>query len=270
MHESRILAASPSRLYMRQLVETEAFQRLIVAVIVINAITLGLETSPAVMNLAGDLLHTLDQIALLIFVLELSLKLYAYGRGFFRSGWNIFDLVIVGIALIPAAGSLSVLRALRILRVARLFSAIPSMRLIIEALIGAIPGMGSIILVLALIFYICAVLATRLFGASFPEMFGTLGLTALTLFQLMTLDGWNGDIVSPVMEIYPWAWVFFIPFIVITAFAVLNLFIGVLLNNIESHQEERAVARDEALHQLVAELTTEVRSLRAELAQKKD
>lgn len=269
MHESLVLSARPLRLRVRHLVEMEAFQRFIVVVIIINAITLGLETSPAVMSVAGDWLHLLDRIALIIFVIELGLKLYAYGRSFFRSGWNIFDLTIIGIALLPTAGSLGVLRALRILRVGRLFSAVPSMRLIIEALVGAIPGMGSIILVLMLIFYICAVLATRLFGEAFPDQFGNLPITALTLFQLMTLDGWNGDIVRPVMEVHPWAWVFFIPFIVITAFAVLNLFIGVLLNNIESHQEERAVARDEALHQLVADLTNEVRGLREELGSKR-
>ncbi|PDW01785.1 ion transporter [Candidatus Viridilinea mediisalina] len=245
------------------LVEAPSFQRFIILVIVINALTLGLETSATIMAQVGPWLHMLDRIALAIFVLELGLKLWAYGWKFFRSGWNIFDFVIVSIALIPAVGALSVLRALRILRVLRLFSVVPSLRLIIGALIGAIPGMASILIILSLIFYVSAVLATQLFGNEFSEYFGSLGISALTLFQLMTLDSWSGDVVRPILEVYPFAWLFFIPFIVISAFAVLNLFIGVLISNIEAEHQARQDEHDQRLEAKLDQLSADVAEMRA-------
>ncbi len=252
----------------RGITESLAFQRFIVAVIIVNAVTLGLETSDAVMGAFGGLLVAIDRTALAIFVVEIALKLVAQGWRFFKSGWNLFDVAIVAVSLIPATGGLSVLRALRILRIGRIFSAVPSMRVIVEALVGAIPGMTSIILVLALILYISAVLVTKLFGSAFPEQFGSLDASLLTLFQLMTLDGWNGDIVQPVMEVYPYAWLFFIPFIVVSAFAVLNLFIGVLMSNIEAQQEQREVERDEALRRAVEQMAAEMSEIRALLRER--
>lgn len=245
------------------LVEAPYFQRFIVVVIVINAITLGLETSPAMVAQMGSLLNILDRVALAIFVFELGLKLWAYGWQFFRSGWNIFDFVIVSIALIPAVGAFSVLRALRVLRVLRLFSAVPSLRMIIGALIGAIPGMASILIILSLIFYVSAVLATQLFGNEFSEYFGSLGISALTLFQLMTLDSWSGDVVRPILQVYPFAWLFFIPFIVISAFAVLNLFIGVLISNIEAEHQARQDEHDQLLEEKLDRLAADVAEVRA-------
>lgn len=255
-------ARSRARELARQITESLAFQRFIIAVIIVNAVTLGLETSDAAMAAFGGLLLAIDRTALAIFIVEIALKLVAQGRRFFTIGWNLFDLAIVAVSLIPASGGLSVLRALRILRVGRIFSAVPSMRVIVEALVGAIPGMTSIILVLALIFYISAVLVTKLFGGAFPEQFGTLDVSLLTLFQLMTLDGWNGDIVQPVMAVYPWSWLFFIPFIIVSAFAVLNLFIGVLMSNIEAQQEQREVERDEALRRAVEQMAAEMGEIR--------
>lgn len=263
MTEQSLRGALTLRDSARRLVEAPLFQRFIVAVILVNAVTLGLETSDQVMGVAGALLVVIDHLALAIFSLEIGLKLLAYGRRFFASGWNLFDLAIVAIALFPAAGGLSVLRALRILRAMRLFSAVPSLRVIVQALIGAIPGMSSIILILTLLFYISAVLSTKLFGDQFPEQFGSLTISMLTLFQLMTLDGWSGEIVRPVLAVYPWSWLFFIPFIVITAFAVLNLFIGVLMSNIEAQQEEREVERDEALQRTIASMAEDLAEVRA-------
>jgi voltage-gated sodium channel len=251
-----------ARLVARTLTEAPGFQQFIVGVIVLNAITLGLETTPLATGPLSALLVAIDRAALTIFSVEIALKLLAQGRRFFSSGWNLFDLAIVSLSLAPATGGLSVLRALRVLRIARIFSAVPSLRIIVEALVGAIPAMSSIVLVLGLIFYLGAVLAVKLFGAQFPELFGTLPLAMLSLFQLMTLDGWNGDIVTPVLGVYPWSWLFFIPFIFVTAFAVLNLFIGVLMSNIEAQQEEREVARDETLHRMVIELGTELAEIR--------
>jgi len=223
-------------------VEGAPMQRCIIVIIVLNAITLGLETSPTVMATAGDLLHLLDRIFLTAFVLELAAKLVAHGRSFFRNPWNDFDFVIVSIALVPTAGPLSILRALRVLRVFRLLSAVPKMRLVVAALLGAIPGISSVILLMSVIFYVFSVLATNLFGASFPEWFGSVGASTYTLFQIMTLESWSMGIVRPVMEVYPFAWAFFIPFIFIATFTMLNLFIGIIVGAMQSHALEEATS----------------------------
>jgi voltage-gated sodium channel len=227
----------------------------IIAVIVFNAIILGLETSGTVMASFGPLILALDRACLAIFVIEIGLKLVALGPRFFRSGWNLFDFVIVGIALVPAAQGLSVLRALRILRVLRILSVVPSLRRVVEGLMTALPGMGSVFLLMSIIFYIGAVMATKLFSASFPEWFGTLGHSLYTLFQIMTLESWSMGIVRPVLEVYPLAWAFFVPFIMVTTFAVVNLIVGLVVNSMQdAHAEESNAAtdkyRDEVLERL--------------------
>ncbi|MFP7672357.1 ion transporter [Marivita sp. S0852] len=229
----------------------------IIGVIVFNAVLLGMETSDAAMALAGPLIIFLDQLCLAIFVVEIGLKLFAQGWRFFRSGWNLFDFVIVGIALVPATQGFSVLRALRILRVLRVISATPRLRRVVEGFITALPGMGSVFLLMALIFYIGAVMATKLFGATFPDWFGGLGLSAYSLFQIMTLESWSMGIVRPVMEVYPWAWAFFVPFIMVTTFAVVNLLVGLIVNSMqdahaEESNEKTDAYRDEVLHRLEA------------------
>ncbi|MCB1720735.1 MAG: ion transporter [Rhodospirillales bacterium] len=213
-------------------IENKTFTNFIIAIIIANAAVLGLETDASVMTRYSDVLVRLDEIALAIFVVELMLKLFVYRLDFFRQGWNVFDFVIVGIALIPASGPLAILRALRILRVLRLVSVVPSMRRVIAALLHSIPGMASIMAVLLIIFYVASVLSTKLFGQTeeFAMFFGTIGASMYTLFQIMTLEGWSEEIVRPVMEVYPYAWVFFIPFIITTSFAVLNLFIGIIVD----------------------------------------
>jgi voltage-gated sodium channel len=257
---------------LRAFVESRGFNLTITTVIVINAIVLGLETSPAVMAAAGPLLLAIDTAALWIFTLEIGLKIWLDRARFFRGGWNLFDFVIVTIAWVPATGALSVLRALRIMRVLRLISVVPQMRAVVGALFNALPGMGSIVAVLALIFYVAAVMATKLFGAAFPDWFGSIGASMYSLFQIMTLESWSMGIVRPVMEVYPGAWAFFVPFIVITSFSVLNLFIALIVNSMQSLQaetkntlrEEAVVAHDERelLLQRIDRLTNEVRHLR--------
>ena len=244
---------------VRQLVETRAFERFIVAVIVINALGLGLETSPAIMGRFGPVIAALDRIALGIFVVELALKLFAYGWRFFRNGWNVFDLAIVTAALLPSSGAFSVLRALRILRALRLVSVVPSMRRVIVGLFSAIPSIGTVIVMLLLLFYISAVMATKLFGGEFPEWFGNLGASLYSLFQIMTLESWSMGIVRPVMEVYPYAWAFFVPFILLTSFIVLNLFIGVIVNAMAEATEDEA-------HDEREEILRELRGLREDIA----
>ena len=257
------------------IVESRAFSTLITVVIVINAISLGLETSAAAMAAIGPWLRAIDTAALWIFTLELTMKLVAWRGRFFRSGWNLFDLAIVAIAWLPAAGPLAVLRALRIMRVLRLVSVVPQMRAVVGALLRALPGMGSIVAVLLLVFYVAAVMATGLFGTEFPDWFGSVGASMYSLFQIMTLESWSMGIVRPVMEVYPQAWLFFVPFIVATSFTVLNLFIALIVNSMqtlqsetqESLRAEAVVAHDEreALGRQLETLTAEVTALRRRL-----
>ena len=232
---------SNSRAMLVKLIESQTFTSAIITLILINAVTLGMETSAGLMAEYGSILLAIDLVILIIFTAEIALKLYAYRLDFFRSGWNIFDLAIVAIAWIPASGTFALLRALRILRVLRLLSVSPQLRRVISAVGKSIPGMMSVISVLAIIFYISSVLATKLFGEhpdpQMQEWFGTIGASAYTLFQIMTLESWSMGVVRPVMEHYPWAWAFFIPFIFVTSFAVLNLFIGIIVDAMQSGQE---------------------------------
>ena len=254
-----------------RLVETNAFTNFVTVVVVVNAVTLGLETWPAAMDRFGPILLFLDSLALSIFVVEIGLKLFAYGPRFFTRGWNVFDFIIVAIALIPSAGALSVLRTLRILRALRLLSVVPQMRAVVGALLAAVPGMGAIVAVLLLVFYIAAVMATKLFAATFPAWFGSVPSSMYTLFQIMTLESWSMGIVRPVMEVHTWSWIFFVPFIIVTSFAVLNLFIALIVDSMQAmhafEDQESANLKEQAAHSEREALMAELQAVRAELAQ---
>ena len=247
---------------LQRFIESATVRNAIVAVIIANAAVLGLETSDTVMASAGTLLKALDKIALAIFVVEILIKLLVYRPRFFRDPWNLFDFAIIAVSLAPTGDGLSVLRALRILRALRLISAVPRMRLVTQALLEAIPSMGSVVALLTLIFYIAAVMATKLFGEDFDAWFGTVGRSAYSLFQIMTLESWSMGIVRPVMEAFPWAWAFFVPFILITSFTVLNLFIAIIVNAMH----EAAAEEEKAQEGQMAEMLEEMRALRAEMA----
>ena len=242
-----------SRARVAAFLELPRVSNFIVGVIIFNSIVLGLETSAPIMDRAGPLILALDAACLAIFCVEIAAKLYAYGLRFFRSGWNVFDLVIVAIALVPAAGAFSVLRAMRILRLLRLLSAAPRLRRVIEAFLNALPSMGSVFLLIAMMFYIGSVMATKLFGAAFPDWFGTLGGSAYSLFQIMTLESWSMGIVRPVMEEFPFAWAFFVPFILLTTFTALNLIVGLIVNSLQDAHSEEEVAEREAYQDAVLE-----------------
>ncbi|MFC2967605.1 ion transporter [Acidimangrovimonas pyrenivorans] len=250
--------------------DTSLVRNGIIAVILVNAVLLGLETSAGAMAAAGRLIRGLDALCLAIFVAELGLKLFAQGPRFFRAGWNLFDFVIVGLSLVPGAQTLSVLRALRILRVLRVISVAPRLRRVVEGFVTALPGMGSVFLLMGLIFYIGSVMATKLFAEAFPDWFGTLGRSAYSLFQIMTLESWSMGIVRPVMAVYPWAWAFFVPFIMFTTFVVVNLLVGLIVNSMqEAHAEEdnqrtdayrdEVLARLEAIERRLAERAEDAR-----------
>lgn len=253
----------------RSLVAHPAFGPTVVTVIVLNAVTLGLETSPAVVEAVGGTLRYLDRVALTIFVAEIAIRLTAEGRRYWRDPWNVFDFGVVAIALLPASAAFSVLRALRILRVLRLVSVVPSMRRVVRGLLAAVPGMASIAALLVLILYVAAVMGTQLFAGVSPEHFGNLGVTLFTLFQTMTGEGWP-DIANDVMEEIPLAWIFFVVYILISSFAVLNLFIAVVVSAMEGEigaerrAEEAANAADEQIAN--REILAELRELRSEVA----
>jgi voltage-gated sodium channel len=262
-------AHDSARQRMLALVENPRAERLIIALIIINAITLGVETSPEIMASHGEVIHWLDRVILLVFVVELAIRIVGHGLRFFRDAWNVFDFLVIAVALAPAGAEYAVLRALRVLRVLRLLSIVPQMRRVVSALLAAIPGLSSIMLVLGLIFYVFAVMATNLFAAAFPDWFGDLGRTMFTLFQIMTLEGWSGDIARPVMEKFPYAWIFFVIFIMIATFTMLNLFIAIIVSAMQTqaHDEgNRAVAAVQVSTQTVDQYVhAELQQVRAEL-----
>ena len=256
------------RARLHRVLERKSVQRGIVALIVANAVLLGLETWPAAMTEAGALIVGLDRLILSVFVAEIGARLFVHGRSFWRDPWSVFDFAVVAIALYPASGPFAVLRALRVLRVLRLLSMVPSMRRVVGALLAAIPGLASIALVLSILYYVFAVIATSLFAGAFPEWFGSIGRSLYTLFQIMTLESWSMGIARPVMETFPYAWAFFIPFILVATFTMLNLFIAIIVNAMDrvSEQEHAAIAHlpeaEEGMRRELAALQREIRDLR--------
>ena len=244
-----------------------AVERALIALIVLNAVILGLETYPPVMERHGDWLRALDAVILGVFVVEIALRVAAHGRRFFIDPWSLFDFAVVGIALVPATGELAVLRTLRVLRVLRMLTLLPSMRRVVGGLVGAIPGLGSVVLLMVLIFYVSAVMATGLFGTNFPEWFGNLGESAYTLFQVMTLESWSMGIARPVIAAHPYAWIFFVLFILITSFTMLNLFIAVIIDATQSEAGVEASRHVDDQHVMTRE---EIGALRAEIRALRD
>lgn len=228
-------------------IESPGPRNTVIGLIVLNAALLGLATYDPVMAVAGQPVLLAENIIVGLFACEIAIRLFAQGPRFFRSGWNVFDFTIVAISLVPATGPFSILRALRILRVLRLLSTVKRLRVLIDALIVAIPSIGWIIFLLGMVFYIFGVMGTELFGERFPEWFGTLGRTLYTLFQVMTLESWSMGIARPVMDTYPLAWIYFVAFILVTALTILNLFIGLIVNTMQSaHWEDEEARRAES------------------------
>jgi voltage-gated sodium channel len=270
---------------LKGLVESERFQRFILGLIILNAITLGVDTLPGAQAAMGGFLEMVDHVVVTVFAIELALRLVAYRASFFKSGWNWFDLLVVCASLVPAAGAFSVLRLVRVIRLARLISMIPAMRVVVESLLHALPGIASVGMLLGLIMYVSAVLCVKLFGQVVPELFGHMGVALFSLLAVMTMDGWP-EVAKPVMKFYPWAWVFFIGYLVMTTFTVMNLFVGVVVSGMEdriaAQKEVRQRELEEELARQEAEkgeldsvlplpsdpaLLAEVKSLRAEMAE---
>ncbi len=244
------------------------FQNFIVTVIIVNAITLGLMTNIHIMSFCGGFLSILDNLALAIFTIELFLKIIYLKGKFFKDPWNIFDFLIVSISYVPSTAGLKVMRALRILRVFRLISTVPRLRIIVQGLINSLPSIGWIVALLFLVFYVFAVMATQLFGHSFPEWFGTFSNSLFTLFQIMTLESWAMGVARPVMEVYPYSFLFFVPFVMLSTFVILNVFVAIVVNGMSetkesSHLEENKPSNDQLTGS--EELKNELVILRAQI-----
>ncbi|WP_027671904.1 ion transporter [Rheinheimera baltica] len=265
MSNETVMPVLTLRQRCRKFIENNTVQRILLALILINAVILGMETMPEVMASAGQYLLALDKAILVVFVVEIAIRLFVHRLAFFKDGWSVFDFIVVGIALVPASGPFAVLRALRVLRVLRVLTFVPSMRKIVGALIQSLNGMLSIAMVLGLIYYVAAVMVTKLFGQEFPEWFGSLWLSLYTLFQIMTLESWSMGIARPVMAEFPYAWAFFVPFILIATFTMLNLFIAVIVNAVQSMHDEEHQAEHDADAATQQQLLTQMQLLQQEL-----
>ena len=266
MSETTTIVAQPLS-PLQQLVEHDWFKRAIVILIVINAVLLGVETVRELPANVLDAVFRINRTILGVFVIELILRIAAHRLAFFRDPWSVFDFVIVGAALIAPSGPFQVLRTLRVLRVLRLVSAVPSLRRVVDGLLSAVPGIASVLVLLILLLYVGSVMATLLFRDIAPGHFGHLGISLFSLFQVMTLEGWP-DIATEVMASQRWAWVFFVGYILLATFMVLNLVIGVVVSAIQSKIESEAPGQstaDPALVHELNELRREISELRKKL-----
>ena len=254
---------------IKSLVESKKFQNFIIVLIILNGITMGLETSKSVTQSFGSIIAFFDIFVITVFTIEVSLRIYAHRLSFFKDPWSLFDFFVVVISLIPTSGGFAVLRILRVLRLFRLITVVPQMRKIVAALISVIPGMLSIIGLMSLIFYVFAIMATNLYAQTFPQWFGTLGESFYTLFQIMTLESWSMGIVRPIMEQHPYAWSFFLPFIFIATFVMINLVVAIIVDAMAIlKEEEKDMIKD--VQDSEDELKTEVISLKNEIKELKE
>lgn len=251
------------------IIQSKIFQNFIIAVIILNGISMGLETSKDIMSVYGSIITTFDKAVITIFTIEIMMRIYVHRISFFKDGWSLFDFFIVAISLIPSSAGFEILRILRVLRLFRLITVVPQMRKIVIALVSVIPGMISIAGLLTLLFYIFAIMSVHLFGDTFPQWFGTLGESFYTLFQVMTLESWSMGIVRPIMEVHPYAWVFFVPFIFIVTFIMINLIIAIVvdaMNEIKDLDNSELISE---IHTNDDNTKDEIKKLRDEIAELK-
>lgn len=248
---------------LRQFVESAPFRGAVLGVILFNAVILGLQAMPVIDARFREGLHLLDAMIMWVFITEIALRIIAHGRRFFLGGWNIFDFVIiVGTALASTSG-LAAVRVLRVLRVLRVVSVFPRLRVVVTALLDSIPGIASVGLILILIIYIGAIIAHQLFGETHAAWFGNLFTSMFTLFEIMTLEGWP-DKAETIMETHPYAWVFFVGFILVTTFTLLNLFVAIVVSVLETEtdfQRDQRAREGEELRKDMRDLRKQVEAL---------
>ncbi len=246
---------------VEKLVESGVFQITVLTLIIVNAVILGADTFPGVKARFGDVLMFTDRVIIYAFVGEIILRILAEREAYIRNGWNVFDFVIVMISLLAATSGLAALRAFRVLRVLRVITVIPRMRLVVSAFLDSIPGIASVGVVLALIVYVFAVIAASLYGPDHPELFGNVFTAMYTLFQVMTLEGWP-DIAATVAETHTRSWIFFLTFVMIATFTMLNLFVGIVVRVVE--EDSDPVIDDLAASQQV--ISADLKALREDIA----
>lgn len=258
----------------RRLVSSRGFQNAILALIVANAILIGLETSPALWARYGDLFTALNLVVQVVFAFELAVRLLAHAprvHRFFLDGWNVFDFAIIACSLLPAAGPVaSVARLARLLRALRIVSALPELRLIVATMLRSIPSLANVVVLLGLILYVYAIVGVSLFQGTDPAHWGSLGRAVLTLFEILTLEGWV-EIMDQSLPATPWAWVYYVSFVVLAVFVVVNLFIAIVINNLESakrEQREDEAAGAESIVARLAAMREGLAALEAEMRQR--
>ena len=255
---------------IKKLVTHQYFQNFIMILIILNGITMGLETSKEYASEYASLFDFFNTLVITIFTLEILLRIYVYKGAFFKDPWSLFDFVIVAISLVPASAGFEIFRILRVLRLFRLMTVVPQMRKIIAALLSVIPGIASIAGLLSLFFYIFAIMSTQLYGDTFPQWFGTLGESFYTLFQIMTLESWSMGIVRPVMEVHPLAWVFFVPFIFFSTFIIVNLIIAIVVDAMNEMNAEEEEHLTQEIQSSDAHIAKELQSLKIEIRELKN
>jgi len=270
MNATTLTHSGTLRLRLKSFFESSFFQTFIVAVIILNSVLIGAETSSKVMDSFGAYIDFFDLAILVLFSIEIILKIFVYRLSFFKSSWNLFDFGIVAISIIPAAGSFAVFRALRIIRTLRLLKNIPRLRLIIESLLKSIPSIGWIIVLLTIVYYTFAVIGVNIFGSSYPEFFGGLGTALFTLFQIMTLESWSSAIARPIMDGAPFAAIYFISFILIATYTTLNIFIAIVVNTMNEVTLKDLQAEEEHIKDFVKEENTKIHEQLNSLAKKID
>ncbi len=246
---------------VNRMVRATWFERTIIGFILLNGIILGMETSPALVGKYGPIFDFGNQVILGIFILEALLKMFAVAPHvdrYFRDGWNVFDFSVIAFSLIPATGDFAMIaRLARLLRVVRLISTIPELRLIVSTLVRSIPSMFHVMTLMGVIFYIYAITGYQLFHEHDPTHWRSLGIALLTLFRVVTLEDWT-DVMYTAMDFHSWSWIYFVSFVVLGTFVVINLFIAVVINNLDEAKAERLaelqgpVSQDEILKDLRA------------------
>jgi len=246
----------------RKIVGFKWFEKFIIALIILNAVALGLETYPVIVEGRQYIFTAINYIVLTVFVLEAVLKITASAprfKNYFGDGWNLFDFTVVVLSLIPTTGEFALIaRTVRLLRVLRLITAVPELRLIIATLVRSLPGLGNVILLLMIVFYMYAIAGFYLFHEHDPFHWSSLGISLITLFRVLTLEDWT-DVMYSAMELYPFAWIFFISFVIVAAFIVINMFIAVVINNLHKAQQESEMVQGASLQSEILYEITETR-----------
>jgi voltage-gated sodium channel len=261
---------------LRRLVESHAFTTVVIAVIIANAVVLGMQTYDGLVDRYGDLLDLLNGLFLAFFVLELAVRIASYWprpQEFFRSGWNVFDFVIIAVAFVPGLSrSSTLLRLARLARVVRIVRLLPDLRLLVTAVLRSLPPLFSMALVTTLIIFVYGMVGWSLFGDELPEQWGNIGEAMLTLFVMLTLEDFP-RLMEQGMEIYPWSWVYFVSFVLVAAFIIINVLIGIVLNSMEEARElerRRALGIGEAPDVHLAPVAERIAILRAALDELED